>query len=403
MRGTAVVLVLCTVAAPVLGQGTVEVFVTKSRQAETAGDLPLAVVHLQSARRISPDDPHLTNALAVLHTRLGKQCYQDQDLDGALSHFGAADRLTPDVEGILQSLGIIHATKGDPVQARRCMERVLKLNPKNTSALTVLGNLARERNDTGTASKLYHRAANEEPGRRDLRLLADRLGKQARIEEGFTTELRGSFCVQYLGGKEAGIERNIDLVFGYLEQAEDELHKQLGQRPNRIITAVVYSDEQYKGVGVHAWARAHYDGKIRIAVRPNTGLQQSMRADLRHELTHAFLFELFPQAPLWVHEGYAQLIDGHSVLVAKSRLRGSQPLLSKELFLGSFNESRELAVVETGYAQSLMAVGYLQRSGTRRQFRSFLRLVGGGVPSDDALQRVYGFDVTTMLAKALGR
>jgi len=204
-------------------------------------------------------------------------------------------------------------------------------------------------------------------------------------------------------GHEAGVERNINLVFGHLEKARGELYKQLQARPTRIITVVVYTDDQYQEVSVHSWARAYYDGKIRIAVRPNTSLQQSMRADLRHELTHAFLFELFPKAPLWVHEGYAQLMDGHSVLIARGKFRNGRKLLPKELFLGAFNQSRHVAVVAQGYAQSLMAVGYLQRAGSRRQFRSFLRLVGAGVSSDDALSRVYRFDVATMLAKAAGR
>jgi hypothetical protein len=126
-----------------------------------------------------------------------------------------------------------------------------------------------------------------------------------------------------------------------------------------------------------------------------------MRAELRHELTHAFLFDLFPKAPLWVHEGYAQLVEGRSTAMATGKFASNaQKLLPKEMFLHGFSKSKHLAVVTRGYSQSLMAIAYLQRAGTPARFRDFLRLVGGGVKSDDALLQVYGFDVDGMLRKA---
>lgn len=400
MRGCGLVLVLFVLAVPLPGQREVDVLITKARKAEQAGDLRQAVTHLQRAHRLLPKNKDLARVLAVLHTRVGNDCYQQKDLDGAFIHFGAADRLTPDVEGILQSLGVIHFDKGRPYEARVTMERVLKLNPENTVALMVLGTLAKSSDNIRKASEYYNRAAAADPDTR-LQALADKLNKHAEVEEGFTTRTKGNFRVQYQTGKEAGVERNINLVFGHLEKARDELYKHLRQRPRGLITVVVYTDQQYMQVAVHSWARAHYDGKIRIALKPNTSMQQGMRADLRHELTHAFLFELFPKAPLWVHEGYAQLIDGHNTLIAKSKFRNGHAMLPNDVFLGQFNQSRHLPVVETGYAQSLMAVAYLHRAGTRSQFRHFLSLVGSGVGSDDALQRAYRLDVDTMLEKAL--
>jgi tetratricopeptide (TPR) repeat protein len=400
MRVAGILPLLGVLTVSVPGQGRIDVFVTKARKAEAAGNLPLAVAHLQSAHRLAPDNESLSKALAALHTQVGLGCYKGKDLDGALLHFGAADRLTPNIKGILQSLGVIHFAKGNRTEAKDYMDRVLKLDPTNTAALTVLGNLARQRDETQKASDYYSRAAAGDPSRSDLKSLAKRLDKHAKIERTFTTSTRGNFHVKYQGGRDAGVERNINLVFGHLERATEELFKQLRCKPTRMITVMVYTDDQYRQVAVHAWARAHYDGKIRIAVRPNTSLQESMRADLRHELTHAFLFELFPKAPLWVHEGYAQLIDGHSVGAATSRFRNGRGLLPKHVFLGRFNESADDAVIETAYAQSLMAVGYLNRAGSRRQFRTFLGLVGEGASSDDALQQVYRFDVNGMLAKA---
>ena len=78
----------------------------------------------------------------------------------------------------------------------------------------------------------------------------------------------------------------------------------------------------------------------------------------------------------------------------------SEQLLEKDVFIHTFSRSKHIAVVQRGYEQSLMAIGYLHRIGSKRQFRTFLGLVGRGVDSDNALRQVYRFDVETMLKRA---
>ncbi len=102
-----------------------------------------------------------------------------------------------------------------------------------------------------------------------------------------------------------------------------------------------------------------------------------------------------------MHEGYAQLVEGKSAAIATGKFAsGARKMLPKDLFLDGFTNSKHMAIVRRGYDQSLMAVAYLQRAGTVRQFRTFLAMVGGGVGSDEALLQVYRFDVDQMLKKA---
>ena len=338
----------------------------------------------------------------MYHTRHGTELFRAGEVDDASRHFGAANSLTPDGEGILQSLGVIREAQGKKYEAQQFMLRVLKINPKNMVALTVLGNLAAERDNIEKASDYMNRAAKANPNIKSVKQLASKFGKEADVEKGFVTRTKGNFRVQYQAGKKTGVERSINTVFGILEQARRELYLELLARPTKLVTVVVYTNDQYRRVrSTHTWAGAYFDGKIRVAVTPGTALQGNLRRDLRHELTHAFLYEIAPKAPLWVHEGYAQMVEGRSVAKVTAKFRDRrQKMLEKEVFLNTFAQSKHIAVVQRGYEQSLMAVGYLHRIGSKRQFRAFLSLVGRGVDSDAALKQVYRFDVETMLKRA---
>ena len=77
------------------------------------------------------------------------------------------------------------------------MKRVLKLNPKNTEALGILGRLAKDRDNVAAASKYFSRAAKEKPGREDYKQMASKLGKEADVEKKFVTLDKGNFRVQF--------------------------------------------------------------------------------------------------------------------------------------------------------------------------------------------------------------
>ena len=79
---------------------------------------------------------------------------------------------------------------------------------------------------------------------------------------------KGNFRVQFERGKNAGIEKAVKTVHRYAEQAHRDLARKFGGRPDRRITVVVYNYSQFRRVSsAHSWARAYYDGKLRIALK----------------------------------------------------------------------------------------------------------------------------------------
>jgi hypothetical protein len=204
-------------------------------------------------------------------------------------------------------------------------------------------------------------------------------------------------------GKTGGVEKAVQSVMSLLEQAHRELAAGLGERPTRRIAVMVYNGEQYaKVTSAHVWARAYFDGKLRIAIRGWPAGRAALRRDLRHELTHAFLHELFPNTPLWLHEGYAQLLEGKPVSAAADQFRsGRLAPLPLSTFTGRFADSREPGVVQRGYAQSLAVVGYLFKRGNRRQFQSLLAEIRRGIDPARAVRMVYRMEFDQLVSRAL--
>ena len=238
--------------------------------------------------------------------------------------------------------------------------------------------------------------------RKDYKSLATKLGKEAKVEARFVTLLKGNFKVQFERGKTVGVERAIQTVHSYLEQAHRDLAVKLGGRTVRRISVVIYNSGQYKKVrSAHGWARAYYDGKLRIALKNWPAGRTELRRDLRHELTHAFLHELYPKTRLWLHEGLAQRVEGRSALGAAGKFRsGGYKLLPVETFTGRFANSKSMSVVNRGYAQSLMLVGYLEKIGTRRKLQTLLAEISRGTGQDQAVRLIYRKGIADLLAAA---
>ena len=374
----------------------------EGRDAIVAGKTAKAIEILRKADP-SHKDRRTAELLAVAHSKRGFARYKAGKIDLARQDFAAADRLTPGDERILQSLGVVCLELRRTDEAERYMSRVLKIDSENSVALGVLARIAASREDNAKASEMYKKASRAAPERRDYSRMAEKLSKESKVEAGFVVQARGKFEVKFERGKTAGVERAVQTVLGYLDQASRDIEALLGAKPARRISVVVYNGEQFERVrSAHSWARAYYDGKLRVAVRGWPAGRTELRRDLRHELTHAFIHELHPKAPLWLHEGLASYAAiGKSTAAAQQFRSGKYELLDLSTFTGAFANSGDPTVVRRGYLQSLMLVGYLKRTGSTRQLQALLREIDGGTDADVALRLVYRRGMKDLLQAAL--
>lgn len=126
---------------------------------------------------------------------------------------------------------------------------------------------------------------------------------------------------------------------------------------------------------------------------------------LYHELTHSFVRNTFPQAPLWLNEGLAELfgtfdVRGGRVLlglpdpetVALLRREPLVPMAEMLEMTGTAERFRQGPRARVIYAQSWAMVHYLLigNESTRTGVNDFLKLNATGVPSVDAFSRAFG-------------
>ncbi len=392
-------LALASIATPLPAQRDVrQENLNRASQALEAGRNS-EVVLLLSRLRGGGSDASVSHMLAVAYSRLGVAKEKGGDLRGALRSFQAAVRVKPDELGLLLSLGNLQMRLGNKRAAENRLGQVIALEPGHSQALAMLGQIAAGSQDSRKAGKLYRQASRAAPDRAGLGELATRFEREHEVEAGYQTRRAGASVLQYPDDKR--VRAALPEIENWLKGAHRDLQRVLRATPRKPVTVVLYPGNEFKRVS-HAqhWAKAYYDGKIRLNLDSSAALRSELRRTMRHELAHAYLHELYGDVPLWVHEGLAQVLEGRAAGSAGSRFRGGEPLLAGELFVSGFASSNDMKVVDKGYAQSLMAVGYLLDGRRAGKFRSLLAELGRGVSSEQALRGVYGMSLAQMLELA---
>ena len=147
--------------------------------------------------------------------------------------------------------------------------------------------------------------------------------------------------------------RAVDL----LDEAYYNIGTALYTFPDRVITVILYTQEQFRDVTRSPdWAAAAYDGKIRVAMRGALEKPEELKRVLTHELTHAMVQNIAPRGvPTWLHEGLAVYFEGNSGAWADQQLAASPARLSLQQLSGSF-AGLSTADGRMAYAQSAVTV-----------------------------------------------
>ncbi|MGL1933746.1 MAG: zinc ribbon domain-containing protein [Fibrobacterales bacterium] len=100
-----------------------------------------------------------------------------------------------------------------------------------------------------------------------------------------------------------------DTIITLFENAASTLSQKLSYYPVDPFEVILFHDPIFKGLHtIPEWAAAHFDGAIRIPVQSLT-TYPSLKTLVIHELTHAYLSQINPLIPSWIHEGTAQYFD----------------------------------------------------------------------------------------------
>ena len=134
------------------------------------------------------------------------------------------------------------------------------------------------------------------------------------------------------------------------------------------------------------------------------------RTTITHELTHVLVghltFSCLGSVPTWLNEGLAVYSEGGLGSASETQLNNAiqnDQLLTVRSLSGGFSEIPSRAYLS--YSQSYSIVKYLVDTYGQAKMNSLLTALRDGTTIDDALLRIYGFDVEGLEAdwrKAIG-
>jgi hypothetical protein len=172
---------------------------------------------------------------------------------------------------------------------------------------SALGDQAYDREDLETAIRHYRQARVSDPNDvvvHDRLLAAER---EYREESGLNRLYTAHFIIAY--PREVS-RREAHRVADRLELVTWVIAAEMAYLPSQPFSVVLYPRRQfYAATFSPPWARALFDGKIRLLIEDRPGLLSE--EVLRHEYVHAVAHRLSAgRVPAWLSEGLALFFDG---------------------------------------------------------------------------------------------
>lgn len=191
--------------------------------------------------------------------------------------------------------------------AKTELELALQTEPNFAEAYILKGLLLYHDGQTDEANAAFKHAMDLNPRLPlDMR---EHLEKQAHeVEQGLTEEDFSHFHLQFHGADQRAkaweAVKDLDDAYNYLGS-------QFGTFPPEKITVIIFSTEEFwEAWNAPMWLGGFFDkrdGKVRVRIDYPVGGEDEMQRRLRHEFTHAFIHQLYPNdLPMWFQEGVAQ-------------------------------------------------------------------------------------------------
>jgi tetratricopeptide (TPR) repeat protein len=259
-----------------------------------------------------PDEPRLRDLLEATLVRLATQDQVLRQYPEAASRLRRAIQIRPDGLSARQALVRLLLESSDWPAAEAAAREALALAPRDPDLLEAYA-IALFRQDRNREAADAFRAVLEVSSSPTAREFLTRLQKNARDEGGMTEQRLSRFHVRYDGAEHEDVGREI---LRALERHYAALASAMDHQLREPVPVILFSDEAYYDAsGAPRWSGGVFDntdGRIRVPIQ---GLGRNLTPDmddtLRHELTHAFVFDIAGgHAPRELNEGLAQWMEG---------------------------------------------------------------------------------------------
>ncbi len=299
--------VLAFAAAPAVDE--VNDLNDRARKALDEGKPAEAVLLLQKALKLSPDEPVLSRNLAWAYYQRGQGWAADFRFDEAIGDYRQAVKLNAEEIGYRVNLGQLLMRNYRLDEAEDVLAAAVKDAPTSWDCWLLLGDTLGLQDRLPEALAAYDKALGGDDAQvaAIARTSKERTERQYAVEKNYRTDLTTFFTIRgpntsaAFGSKLAGV----------LERARTEVCSALAVSPEHRNTIVVlYPPEEFRAVtGTHEWVGGLFDRKIRLPIADVERDRLQIEAAFRHEFTHLIVSEITPGCPTLVNEGLAQVME----------------------------------------------------------------------------------------------
>ena len=335
--------------------------------------------------------PGLAESQAAALGRAGWEAIRAGQPQAAGRSFEAAIAANPQDATSFLGAGLAAHLQGQEGEARASLQEAVRLNPKLTAAVLLLGEIAYRAGDLDTAIRTYEDALAVAPEHKQIQARVETWRKEAALHSGFQKALSPHFTILFEGPAE---QRMAAAALDMLEAAYWRIGTTLLAYPPSIITVVLYTDEQFRDITRSpAWAAGVFDGKIRVPMRGALNDPRQLEKVLAHEFTHALVKSLGGRGlPTWLDEGLAVVCEAGDLRWAEKLVRQARAVIPlPELQSGFVHLSPDQ--VPLAYAESALAVQLLVERGGAAAMSALLQDLAEGQDFAQAFERRFFLSV----------
>lgn len=382
--------------------GRVERLLAQAAKALEAESAHRALALVRQAWRLEPGKDATARLYAAAILRVATDFLDKKEIARARDLFRQGRGLFPKVAALHLGSGQVEVEALDTKSAEAHFRRAIQLDRKLTPALVALGSLLYDKRAFEEAHKLLRRALVLDPKNQVARTLLQRNEDDKVVERGFARHSSKHFRLSY-HGEHRGLDKHQAEILAYLETCHVRMKQLLRKTPKRRIEVVLYTKTEFRLLNRNAdWVAAYYDGRVRIPLDSWAESKTRVQATIRHELTHAFLHELYGPLSSWLHEGIAQRIEGIDEKHVRARV-AEHPFVKAKKLRRSFILERNPRKAQFLYDQAFLVFREIeQRLGSRGLVPLFERIARKrkeplAKREDEVLKRLLGFDLDGMI------
>ncbi|HEY3176517.1 MAG TPA: tetratricopeptide repeat protein [Candidatus Polarisedimenticolia bacterium] len=324
--------------------------------------------------------------MAVLYSWLGNMAMAGNDIEGAERNYATALEHEPRlmVARLNRATALINLNRYEA--ADRILHEILSDQPDNARALDLLGESAVQTGRVEEGIELWERSLALQPSAS----LTARLERARRIltaEKGFDRTTGAHFALKFDGG-EASPELASEIL-DYLEEGYSDLTRRFAHEPEAVIQTILYSTRAFREATASPdWVGGLFDGQIRVPIRGLTHVTPQTKRVLIHELTHCLVASRSRgNAPQWLQEGIAQVVEGRSSAGDRQRLLAAWQ-----------GPDGARSAAEFSYPRALSQMEFFLERWSDSHLNALLDRLGRGDDIDASLQAVTGLSYQEFLA-----